>query len=261
MNIFDLKGKTVLFTASGSHLGGAMSEALACFGANMALTSRNVEKSNAQANDFEKRFGGEHIGLALDISDPQSIKKAVNKAAEKFGGIDILVNNAVHSVTEMLHEISRERWIEGIDGSINGVFNIVREVLPLMMNQKKGNIINIGSMYGMVPPDYQIYEGTGVSCNPPCYGVGKAGFIQLTKYIACYYAKYGIRANAISPGPFPAPKVQENSDFINNLCKKTPAGRIGQPGDLQGIIVLLASDASSYINGQNIAVDGGWTTW
>ena len=250
-----------MFTAASSYLGYAMSEALAEYGANMALTSRNAAKATNQAKAFQAQYSGSFIGVSLDISDPESVNTAVATTIKHFGVIDVLVNNANFSTVEMLHEVSREQWGHGLDGSINGVFNVISATLPHMLSSGSGNIINIASMYGMVPPDYQVYEGTGVPCNPPNYGVGKAGIIQLTKYIACYYAKDGLRANAISPGPFPSAKTQENIEFIHNLEKKAPIKRIGLPEDLKGIIVLLASDASRYINGQNIAVDGGWTSW
>jgi len=115
-------------------------------------------------------------------------------------------------------------------------------------------------MYGVVSPDPRIYGDSGYD-NPPNYGAGKAAIIQFTRYAACHLAAKGIRVNAISPGPFPNPKVQENKWFISNLKNKVPLGRIGQPGDLKGAVVFLASEGSSYITGQNIVVDGGWTVW
>ena len=115
-------------------------------------------------------------------------------------------------------------------------------------------------MYGMVAPDMSIYGDSGQN-NPANYGAGKAAIIQFTKYLASVYGARGIRANAVSPGPFPNPEVQKDQRFIGELCRKNPMHRIGRPEDLQGIIVFLASDASRYVNGQNIAVDGGWTAW
>ena len=137
---------------------------------------------------------------------------------------------------------------------------MARETLPFMIKQRQGSIINIASMYGVVSPNPEIY-GTSGQNNPPFYGAAKAGIIQLTKYLACHYVKDGVRANCISPGPFPNLDTKMNKDFIENLSRKTPMNRVGQPAELQGIAVLLASDASSYINGQNIGVDGGWTVW
>jgi NAD(P)-dependent dehydrogenase (short-subunit alcohol dehydrogenase family) len=130
-----------------------------------------------------------------------------------------------------------------------------------MKEQQKGSIVNIASMYGVVAPDPELYQGDVSLNNPANYGAGKAAIIQFTKYTAAYYAKYGIRANSISPGSFPNPKVQQNASFIKRLSAKSMLGRVGQPQELQGVVILLASDASSYITGQNICVDGGWTAW
>jgi len=129
-----------------------------------------------------------------------------------------------------------------------------------MQKQMHGNIINISSMYGVVSPNPDLYYGKKAS-NPANYGAGKAAIIQLTKYIACNYAQYNIRCNCIVPGAFPSPTVQQDNVFIDNLCKKNPLNRIGVPEDLKGISVFLSSNASSYITGQSIHVDGGWTIW
>jgi len=128
------------------------------------------------------------------------------------------------------------------------------------MKQTGGSIINIASMYGMVSPDPAIY-GESKFNSPANYGAGKAAVIQFTKFCAVHLAKYKIRVNAVSPGPFPSPSVQMNKTFISKLVEKVPLKRIGHPSELNGVIVLLCSEASSYITGQNISVDGGWTSW
>jgi gluconate 5-dehydrogenase len=116
-------------------------------------------------------------------------------------------------------------------------------------------------MYGVVSPDFRIYDDYKEFFNPPDYGAAKAGVIQLTKYYAAYYAPYNINVNCISPGPFPSPEVQKEIEFIKQLENKNPQKRIGRPDDLKGVVIFLASEASSYITGQNINVDGGWTIW
>jgi len=115
-------------------------------------------------------------------------------------------------------------------------------------------------MYGIISPNPDLYVNNPYH-NPPHYGAGKAAIIQYTRYLACHYGNEGIRANCISPGPFPNINVQKDETFINRLIEKSPLRRIGQPDDLKGVFVLLASDASSYITGQNISIDGGWTAW
>ena len=129
-----------------------------------------------------------------------------------------------------------------------------------LLKISEGVIINIASMYGHIAPDYRIYESEDLA-NPPSYGAAKAGVIQLTKYLASFLSPYGIRVNAISPGPYPFPETQKNRGFMKMLESKTILNRIGQPEDLKGITALLCSDASNYMTGQNVCVDGGWGVW
>lgn len=142
---------------------------------------------------------------------------------------------------------------------LNAVFYTTKEASEYL-KASKGVIVNITSMYGHVAPDYRIYDGKEFA-NPPSYGAAKAGVIQLTKYLASFLSPYGVRVNALSPGPFPFPETQKNNDFIEKLASKNMLNRIGQPEDLKGAIALLCSDASSYMTGQNICVDGGWAAW
>ena len=146
-----------------------------------------------------------------------------------------------------------------MDGLVGSVYRCIREVIPFFEKKAGGKIINISSMYGLVSPDFSIYKDHPQMLNPPHYGVGKAGVIHMTKYFANFLASKNIYVNAISPGPFPSLTVQENKLFIKELIKKVPLGRIGNPKDLIGPIVFLASKDSNYITGQNLVVDGGWT--
>lgn len=259
--LFDLHNKTVVITGGAGYLGSAMSEVLVAYGAKLYIMGRDHKKNKEFADKLREEYDlGKCESVTFDIDNKDSIEAAINKIIKKEECIDVLINNAAYSCSRPLHEYTDDEWERGINGTINGVYRVTKCVLPYMMGAKKGNIINIASMYGMVAPDMSIYGNSGQN-NPANYGAGKAAIIQLTKYIASVYARYGIRANAISPGPFPNENVQKNKDFINNLCSKNPMNRIGVPRDLQGIILYLASDASSYTNGQNIAVDGGWTAW
>lgn len=260
-DLFSLKDKTVIITGGAGHLGHAMSEALAASGANLFILGHNSEKNMKFAKDIKTNYKNDIcLAIQYDLDDDDSIKRAIGQVMATTGKIDVLVNNSAYSCSKPLHEYEYDEWQKGIDGTLNGVFRMTKQVLPVMMRQNSGSIINIGSMYGMVAPNMEIYGDSGQN-NPANYGAGKAAIIQLTRYIASVYAKYGIRANAISPGPFPNPNVQQDRRFVGELCKKNPMGCIGQPEDLQGIVIYLASDASKYTNGQNIAVDGGWTAW
>lgn len=260
-DIFSLKGKTILITGGAGHLGSAMSDIIARYGANLFIAGINEDKNLKKATELKQRYKLPTCeSFAMDIASEASIKKVLESIVAKTGKIDVLINNAAFSKPGKLHSISSDDWCEGIDGTINTNFMVTKAALKYMLEEKAGNIINIASMYGMVAPNPEVYGTSGFD-NPANYGAGKAAIIQLTKYIATNYANYGIRANAISPGPFPNPQVQENKEFINQLCRKNPMNRIGKPEDLQGVVLYLASDASQYTNGQNIAVDGGWTSW
>lgn len=261
LNLFDLSNKRILVTGGAGHLGTAICEGLSGYGANVIVASRDYEKCSKLATKLRATYNTDSIGLQLDVSNLSDINNKVSYIINEYGFIDVLVNNAYYGASAFLEDFTDESWDIGIDGSINNTFRVTKTVLPHMKKQNKGNIINISSMYGVVAPNPDIYQNDVSLNNPANYGAGKAAIIQFTKYVAAYYAKYGIRSNAISPGPFPSLAVQKNEQFINRLSQKTMLGRIGQPHELQGIIVLLASDASSYITGQNFCVDGGWTTW
>ena len=143
--------------------------------------------------------------------------------------------------------------------SLTSVFKCVKAALPLL-KKSKGVILNITSMYGYIAPDYRIYDGIKFT-NPPSYGAAKAGVIQMTKYLASFLSPYQIRVNCLSPGPFPHSDTQKNQQFMNQLADKNPLNRIGKSHEIKGATALLCTEASSYITGQNICVDGGWAIW
>lgn len=256
--MFDLTGKIVIITGGNGYLGMAMMEALAEFGAELYLLSRDEEKNIEIANYLTKKYGIECYGMKCDISNDENIKKVVNTIYEKNERIDVLINNSYYGAGKELENMTSEEWEKGIDGSINATFRCTKYTLKKMLEKGSGKIINIASMYGVVAPDVSIYEGNEYY-NPPNYGCGKAAIIQFTKYIGSVYGSKGITANSISPGPFPSKEVQKNIDFIKRLTEKVPIGRVGVPDDLKGVVLLLASSASDFINGANIRVDGGWT--
>lgn len=260
IDMFSLKGKVAIVTGGAGHLGKAMTEALLEAGAKVYILSRNEEAYNACnfCNDNVKFLKG-------DILDSKIIKSCFAKVYSENGRIDILINNAVfiNGGGKIPENITDEMWADTSEGVLASSFKCIREVIPYMEKNNYGKIINIGSMYGIVSPDISMYEG---ECrdylNPVHYGALKAGVIQMTKYFGAYLINKGINVNAISPGTFPSPEIQENSKiFIDRLKHKNPALRIGRPEDLKGTILLLASHASDYIVGQNIVVDGGWTIW
>lgn len=259
-DLFSLKGKNALITGGAGHLGAAISEGLAEAGANLFIVSKNQKKCQRLADLLNQRFQLNCQGLYMDVSDSDSIAECFAEIHKSGKTIDILVNNAYFGSGGTLETMKDADWYSGMEGTINNVYKCTRSVLPYMVSQKSGVILNVASMYGVVSPNPDLYTGNPFS-NPPHYGAGKAAIIQYTRYLACHYGNKGIRANCISPGPFPNLEIQKDTEFIDRLSEKNPLKRIGQPDDLKGVIVLLSSEASSYITGQNISIDGGWTAW
>ncbi|MBU1083720.1 MAG: SDR family oxidoreductase [Candidatus Omnitrophota bacterium] len=258
--LFDLEGKTAVVTGGTSHLGRAICESLMGAGADVAVAGRDLEACRKLAKELSAEYNSTAAAVKIDISSVSSVNKCIEDVYKIFKRVDILVNNACFGAAGGIEQLTEAKWKKGIDGTINGVFRCTQAVTPYMRKQKGGVIINIASMYGVISPDPGIYGDSGFN-NPPNYGAGKAAVIQFTKYGACHLADKNIRINSITPGAFPSEKVQKNKKFVNNLKKKIPLGRIGRPDELKGAVLFLASDASSYVTGTNIIVDGGWTAW
>lgn len=261
-DLFSLKGKTALVVGGAGLLGGEISHAFAELGAELFIASRDIEKVKAYIAGIEQRYPGAKCHpFAVDITDKESIKQLIADVGAKTGGtLDILVNSGWSGRKNSFESISDTDWDLDIEVCLNGVFRTVKAAVPLL-KEKRGNILTIASMYGHVAPDYRLYDGHTLA-NPPSYGAAKAGVLQFTRYLASFLSPHGIRANCISPGPFPFESTQTNfPDFMKRLSEKNPMNRIGNPHELKGAAVLLCSEAGSYITGQNICVDGGWAIW
>ena len=254
---FNLQSKTILITGGYGYLGKGITESLLYHGAKVFVLGRSKEKfiEAFRANEnYDKTLFFE----SCDIANSSSILKAFSNIAEN-NKIDVLINNAVYLKGQSPEHMSDEDWSTGIEGTLSSVFKCTREILPYMKKNKSGKIINVSSMYGVVSPDFAVYEKYSQFLNPPHYGAAKAGILQLTKYYASYLGPDNINVNAVTPGPFPSQEIQKERGFINELKKRTTLNRIGKPEDLAGAFVFLASDASNYITGQNFIIDGGWT--
>lgn len=258
---FSLSQRVALLTGSTGHLGRAMARGLCQAGATVILNSRSAERVASQQADLRAE-GWSVEGLAFDITAERQRVEAVGEIRRRHGRLDVLVNNAY--AVDCANEL--ESFRKGYEVIVTAAWALIQESLELLevaasRNAGGASIINIASMYGVVSPEFRIYSQT-TPPNPVYYGPAKAGLIQLTRYLACLLGPKNIRVNAISPGPFPAQGVV-NADpvFVDHLGKKNPLGRIGQPSELIGPIVFLASDAASYVSGANLSVDGGWTAW
>jgi NAD(P)-dependent dehydrogenase (short-subunit alcohol dehydrogenase family) len=254
-NRIGVKDKIVAITGGYGHLGSAITQSILEHEGTAIVLGRSIEKFEM----LKKRIGNANnlFFQYCDISNTPSVKEAFSTIVSQFGGINVLVNNANFGKSELPEKMSDEVWQTGIEGGLNTVYRCIRELLPHLNSGAR--IINIGSMYGTVSPDFTIYDDFPAFLNPPNYGTAKAGIQQLTRYFAAYLGKKGITVNCVSPGPFPSPEIQKVPAFIKALEQRTVVNRIGQPHELGGIIVFLASDQASFITGQNIAVDGGWT--
>lgn len=253
MEVFnDLKSKVVLITGGYGYLGSSMAKSILHYGAKVYVAGKSEEKFIDSFKDFRNaQF------LEMDVSSVSSIENAIARIEESY--IDVLINNAYFGKTNHPEKMNEEEWLAGMDGGVNQYFNVLRLSLPKLKKSKGAKVINVSSMYGVTVPDLDVYSGREEFLNPPNYGVSKAAVIHLTKYYAMCLGKYGINVNAISPGPFPSNEVQKDQEFVRRLEKKTKLNRIGRPKDLNGVILLLSSNASDYITGVNIPVDGGWT--
>lgn len=268
--LFDLSGKVALVTGCKS-LGYDASKALAELGATVVMTRRNQKEAEETAERLSAECGCEASGVALEVRDAKNWESIVENVLEKYGKIDILINNAGGKmiprgekkdmdalVTDFLEKRSLESWTYGIDTNLTSVFLGCRAVMPSMRKAGYGKIINLGSIDGIVGRDMRIYPDTGMTVAPD-YCAGKGGVINLTKGLAVIFAQYGIYVNSISPGGF---WRKQNETFVNNYVNNVPLGRMGRDGiDILGAVAFLASSASDYVVGHNLVVDGGWTAW
>ena len=257
--LFNLSGRVAVVTGASGWLGSAMSHALAEAGATLVVTSRETSR----AAEFAASLPGDnHIGLAFAQDDTDSIPAFVKTVVDKVGQVDILINNAYGGTAADIDDATAEEFDQAYHTGVTSYFMLAREVVHhLRTRNAPGSIINIGSMYGVVASYPEAYEDLPAN-SPPIYHGLKGGIIHLTRHLAVYWAKDNVRVNVISPGPFPSQTVKETMPhFIERLESKVPMGRMGLPHELKGLTVLLASDAGSYITGQNILVDGGWTAW
>ncbi|MGO8989275.1 MAG: SDR family oxidoreductase [bacterium] len=247
--MFDLNGKVAIVTGGGRGIGLKMAEGLAEVGATIVLCSRKVENCQKAAQDLAK-LGVKTLAMACDVKSPASIQAVVDKTLERFGRLDILVNNSGVTWGGAVEEYSLEGWEKVMDTNMTGAFLFSQTAGRVMIRQKNGSIINIASVMGVIG----IQEGADAIA----YSASKGALITFTKDLAAKWAKHNIRVNAIAPGWFPTDMTKW---VFENHSKKilsfVPMGRFGQPEELKGAVVYLASDASRYVTGIVLPVDGG----
>ncbi len=267
MEIFSLKNKTAVVTGALGLIGKEHCRALSEAGANVIV----ADIDEIKCDEFAKSLATQSIGIELDVTIPESIKNLRDKTLSSFNHIDILVNNAAindmfenpkaASEQSKFENYPLELWQKSVDVNLTGVFLCSQILGTEMAKQKSGCIINIASTYGISAPDQSLYikeDGTQSFYKPPAYSATKGAIIMFTKYLAAYWGNSGVRVNTLTPGG-----VENSQDdfFIQKYSEKTILGRMAKPTDYKGALIFLASEASSYMTGANLIVDGGWTTW
>lgn len=264
-NRFNLEGCTVCITGATGHLGSVLVRGLAEAGANLIITARDTERLEALRAKL-RNAGVEVEAFPCDISVGEQREHFARELLARVGRLDVLVNNAHGGRPGPWSQSSEVDFAFAQTLAVTAPHDLVERLLPLLKKgaharQGGASVINISSMYGVVSPDPAIYGDSGLN-SPPQYGAAKAGMVQLSRYLAVHLASHPIRVNSITPGPFPRTEIQnEMPDFCQRLVQKVPVKRLGMPEELIGPVLFLASDASSFVTGINLPVDGGWTAW
>jgi NAD(P)-dependent dehydrogenase (short-subunit alcohol dehydrogenase family) len=265
----DLGGKCAVVTGATGILGRHFSRGLARCGARVVAVDVDRDATAALAGELTTEFGADALGVACDITVPQDVQSMVSAAERRFGGVDILHNNAATKTSDVeaffapFEEYSLETWNAVTAVNLTGAFLVAQAVGKSMIRRGKGgSIVQTASIYGVVAPDQRIYEGSeylGRPINTPAvYSATKAGLLGLTKFLATYWAPHDIRVNAITPGGV---QSGQSSTFVTNYSNRVPLGRMGEPEDMVNALLYLASDDARYVTGQNLIVDGGLTAW
>jgi NAD(P)-dependent dehydrogenase (short-subunit alcohol dehydrogenase family) len=262
---FDLTARVVLVTGAAGLLGRRHVAALAGAGANVVA----ADLDEAEAADALP--DGDHMAVGVDITDPSSVEELAARTVARFGRVDGLVNNAAANdmveSPDLAASSSRfeayplDRWKRMIEVNVTGTFLVSQVVGCRMAEAGSGAIVNIASTYGMVGPDQSIYrgaDGTQSFYKSPAYPTSKGAVLAFTRYLATYWAHRGVRVNALSPGGV---GNGQDAEFVRRYSERTPLGRMADPDDYAGAVVFLCSDASGYMTGANLVVDGGWTAW
>jgi NAD(P)-dependent dehydrogenase (short-subunit alcohol dehydrogenase family) len=270
-NTFDIFGRTIIVTGGAGLLGRQYGRALVGAGANVVLADIN-QASVATVAEELKGQRGRAVGVAVDVTSEASVAQLIRTTLVSFGRVDGLVNNAAlnPAVADQrtkefdlpFEQYSLDLWNCTLAVNLTGMFLCTREVAPTMLAQNRGVIINVSSTYGLVGPDQRLYEAEALGgprgYKPVAYSVTKSGVLGFTRYLAAYWAGTGIRVNTLTPGGVFNDQPEE---FVRRYSARTPLGRMADCQEYSAALLFLISDASSYMTGSNLVVDGGWTAW
>ena len=252
MNLFSLKGKIILVTGGAGNYGKPITEGLAEAGATVIIASRNKDSVQQVVEDFRKEGLDVH-GMQVDQADSDSVLQLKKQIIDKFGKLNVFVNNAVSRPMKG-YNAPIDQFEESMKVNATGMMFILREMTDLIVQAGGGSVVNISSMMGMFGPILSNYEGTSMCDLPPDYFFHNAGLINLNRYMTKMFTGKNVRFNCISPGGL---FNNQPERFLQNYCRKVPLGRMANKDDIKGLVVLLSSEAGSYINGENILMDGG----
>ena len=259
----NLKGRVALVTGGAGHIGSAMAETLAELGAKIVLLDVHQELCQKKANEIHEKYQVETWPCIVDLTQEEQTRAVPGFIRERFGRLDICVNCAALVGTSHLkgwavplEDQSVDTWRMALEVNLTSVFVLVQACHEILKSSKRGSVINVSSIYGMVGPDMNLYQGTGMG-NPAAYSASKGGLLQLTRWLATVLAP-DIRVNAISLGGV---FRNHQEPFLTRYVQRTPLGRMATEEDIKGAAAYLAGDLSSYVTGDNLVVDGGWTAW
>lgn len=262
--LMNLKDRVALITGGAGYLGQAMASSLAECGAAIILVDQDGDACTAAAEAIERTYSVRTLPIVTDLEKEDGVAALPSQAVEHMGRLDILVNNAAFVGSTALEgwavpfdQQSTETWRRALEVNLSACFTLVREATPYLNKSNHASIVNIGSIYGVVGPDLRLYDGIPDMGNPAAYAASKGGLLQLSRWMATVLAPR-IRVNAITPGGV---WRHQPDRFVERYRQRTPLGRMAVEEDFKGVIAWLASDASSYVTGQNIQVDGGWSVW
>ena len=269
--MFDLKGKTALVTGAAGLLGQEHCKALASHGATVIAADVDEASAARVAAAVATEHEGRAFGVGFDVTNKNSVQAAASRITSEIGAVDVLVNNAAindkFEDPEAAAEQSKfenypvELWRASLDVNVTGMFLCCQVFGAAMAERRTGSIVNVASTYGIVGPDQSLYrtpDGEQKFYKTPSYPATKGAVINFTRFLAAYWGSAGVRVNTLSPGGVEA---GQDAYFIDNYSRRTPLGRMANKSDYRGAVVFLASDASAYMTGANLVVDGGWTAW
>ena len=251
IDLFRLDGRVALITGGSKGLGEAMASALAGAGADIVVTSRHYAEAQAAAERIAAQHGRRVLAIEADVVRKEQVAAMAREAVGTLGHVDILVNNAGINIRKPTLEIDEAEWQEVLDINLTGPFLASRALAPGMLERRWGRIINIGSIQSVV-----------AIAGRPAYNATKGGLLQLTRTMALEFAPHGVNVNALCPGPFDTPlnrPLRDNPAAYQAFLAKIPLGRWGDPKELGGAVIFLASEAASFVTGAALMVDGGWT--